>query len=1086
MRFFVSLLMLFVIKASAQAPRLMVPIGHTNSITSCAYSKDGKFIVTGSEDKTAKIWDANTGKELQNFAVAQDKILSVDFNPNSKTIIACSEDGALYEWDIYSGKLLNTIINKNERMSVCAFSPNGKTIAIGYSYHYKNFCDIVLYNYETKKIIAQFKAHKEKIHKLIFSPDGKQIASSSYDQTIKVWDVTTGKMISERDVSTPKDIYIKSISYNKDGTQLLVCNVDAKLSLYNAQTLNPIQTIANDTIRFSTASYSKDGKKVVTGGASGQFYILDATTWKVEKYFKTEDRNEQFASMDILKFNNDDKRILAISGIVGLGKIYDIESSKVVHKLHGTSYSVASAKFSPVKGLFVAAYDDMNAKLWSMNNGRLIGSLRGHTSLIQCVSFSKDAKYVVTSSWDKTAKIWDWPNLQAIKTINLPNRGDHNVELSADNKKLLACMFMDSTANVYDAATGLLLYTLHSIEDIKYATFSPDAKTIATACRDGSISLWNAENGALLKTFTGHEGIITCVKFSWNNKYLASSSTDSTAKFWSILTGKCVATLKGHTGIVNYVDMGDAPKNFVTASTDKTAKVWDANEQKCLFTLEGHTDNITSAEYNKYGEQIITTSADNTCKLWDAKTGKLIATFIAIGTSDFITMAPDGYYQSSPNASKLLYYVTKDLKTISFDQLDLKYNRPDKIFELLGNKDTTLITSYKNAYLKRVKKVGVDTTSFTNEYSVPVLDILNSSSITFEQKSNQLKIKIHAADNSIFLNKFNVWVNETPLFGMKGIALQKRKIKTFDTSIIVTLSVDMNSIEASVVNNNGAESYRTALMVKYTAPKIIQPKTYFIGIGINRFKEDGHNLSWSVKDIHDLILKFKDKSSNNCMIDTLFDENVTIKNVLAIKEKLKKLDVNDKVILAYSGHGLLSKNFDYYLSTYNVNFNEPEREGLLYDELENLFDEIAPRKKLMLIDACHSGEVDKEDLVMAEQSKAGLETQGVKGVSLKVRPTKKAGSKNSFEIMQSFFANVSRSTGTTVISAAGGTQYALEKGDLRNGVFTYSVIEAMNKYPTITVQALKKYVTGRVVQLTNGMQKPNSRTETNMTDWNVW
>ena len=103
--------MLFAIKVTAQAPRLMVPIGHTNSITSCAYSKDGKFIVTGSEDKTAKIWDANTGKELQNFAVANDKILSVDFNPNSKTIIACSEDGALYEWDIYSGKLLNTIIN---------------------------------------------------------------------------------------------------------------------------------------------------------------------------------------------------------------------------------------------------------------------------------------------------------------------------------------------------------------------------------------------------------------------------------------------------------------------------------------------------------------------------------------------------------------------------------------------------------------------------------------------------------------------------------------------------------------------------------------------------------------------------------------------------------------------------------------------------------------------------------------------------------------------------------------------------------------------------------------------------------------
>jgi hypothetical protein len=123
---------------------------------------------------------------------------------------------------------------------------------------------------------------------------------------------------------------------------------------------------------------------------------------------------------------------------------------------------------------------------------------------------------------------------------------------------------------------------------------------------------------------------------------------------------------------------------------------------------------------------------------------------------------------------------------------------------------------------------------------------------------------------------------------------------------------------------------------------------------------------------------------------------------------------------------------------------------------------------------------------MAEQTKTELAANGVKGVSLKVKPTKKAGSKNSFEIMQNFFANVSRSTGTTVISAAAGTQYALEKGDLRNGVFTYTVIEAMNKYNNISVQNLKKYVTARVMQLTNGLQKPNSRAETNMTDWNIW
>ena len=189
------------------------------------------------------------------------------------------------------------------------------------------------------------------------------------------------------------------------------------------------------------------------------------------------------------------------------------------------------------------------------------------------------------------------------------------------------------------------------------------------------------------------------------------------------------------------------------------------------------------------------------------------------------------------------------------------------------------------------------------------------------------------------------------------------------------------------------------------------------------------------------------------------------------------------MIIAYSGHGLLSKEYDYYLSTYSVNFDKPEENGLPYDELENLLDSIPARKKLMLIDACHSGEVDKDDLV-------SLNTTQVSGAKA-LRPVayKKDGQlglKNSFELMQSLFVNVGKSTGATIISAAAGTQFALERGDLKNGVFTYSILEAMNKYPTLKLSELKKIVGERVVQLTSGMQKPTSRNETIAVDWNIW
>jgi len=93
--------------------------------------------------------------------------------------------------------------------------------------------------------------------------------------------------------------------------------------------------------------------------------------------------------------------------------------------------------------------------------------------------------------------------------------------------------------------------------------------------------------------------------------------------------------------------------------------------------------------------------------------------------------------------------------------------------------------------------------------------------------------------------------------------------------------------------------------------------------------------------------------------------------------------------------------------------------------------------------------------------------------------------KNSFELMQSLFVNVGKSTGATVISAAAGTQFALERGDLKNGVFTYSILETMNKYPSIKISELRKIVGERVEKLTNGLQKPTSRNETIASDWEL-
>ena len=431
-----------------------------------------------------------------------------------------------------------------------------------------------------------------------------------------------------------------------------------------------------------------------------------------------------------------------------------------------------------------------------------------------------------------------------------------------------------------------------------------------------------------------------------------------------------------------------------------------------------------------------------------------------------------------------------DLQVISFEQLDVKYNRPDKVLETIGKADTNAVSMYRNAYFKRIKKLGIDTTAFKDGYSVPKADFVNRNSISAVQQSDKLLLHIKAIDSSYTLDRLNIWVNEVPVFGAKGKNFRKNNSKTLDLSEPVTLSQGENRIETSVTNVNGTESYRMPLIVNYT-PAIKQKETtYFIGIGIDKFAEASYNLQYSTKDIRNLVVKLKEKYGNNIIIDTLFNENVTVSKVKALKQRLQQSTVNDKVIISYSGHGLLSKTYDYYLSTYSIKFDNPSENGLPYDELENLFDSIPARKKLMLIDACHSGEVDKEEYRQVKINKAALDSNHVVSKGVIVTSTedasKKLGLKNSFELMQNLFVNVGKSTGATIISAAAGTEFALEKGDLKNGVFTYCVMEAMNKYPTMKISELKKIVGARVEELTKGMQKPTSRNEAIAVDWNIW
>ena len=570
-----------------------------------------------------------------------------------------------------------------------------------------------------------------------------------------------------------------------------------------------------------------------------------------------------------------------------------------------------------------------------------------------------------------------------------------------------------------------------------------------------SIQIWDTKNFKLLKQFPVGSDIISSISVSKDNKTISLSSYDKSIILLDFETGKIKANLKGHNA------------------------------------------EVISAKYIKDDRFIISYSRDLSIKLWDVNSLKEIYTRYDLENNNWLIKIPQSpFYMCSKDASKMLHYVTPSLKVIGFEQLDPVYNRPDIVLDSIGNyfggADKELVANYRQSWEKRIERLGLDKEKLgKGEIAVPNAEIVGADAIAYENKNGKLKIKVAANDPKYPLRRFNVYVNEVPLYGSAGISIAHLKKQIWNTTVSVPLSIGENKIQVSVMNELGLENFKYPSYVNYRPSEPIVAKTYYIGIGINEFKESSHNLKYCVKDVTDLSTSF---GGPNTEVKLFTNAQVTKENILALKDYLSKTTVNDKVIISCSSHGLLDDSLNFYLAMHDVDFKNPKERGLKYEALENLLDGIPARQKLLLLDACNSGENDKTELIKRELKQKNFKMDSTqvlaaRGVILKLEDE----NKSNFKKMNELFVNVRNNTGSVIISAAGGQESAFEgdfgKLKINNGAFTYSILEYLEKYKNdknaLTVNKLKQYVEKRVEEITGGKQKPTSRQETMEVDWQL-
>lgn len=516
-----------------------------------------------------------------------------------------------------------------------------------------------------------------------------------------------------------------------------------------------------------------------------------------------------------------------------------------------------------------------------------------------------------------------------------------------------------------------------------------------------------------------------------------------------------------------------------------TIQLRNKTNNNLIFEVKEHYSNVDVIGFTSKNNWLYSMGQDKIIKFRNYTTKESLFYLTALYKNreqGFALLTPENYYLIPSPLINELHFV-KGINAYTFSQFDLLLNRPDKVLENVGLTDSTLLKLHQKAYKRRLQNAGYTSEQLANFGKLNPLIIKNKNQIPLKTDKPNINIECSTQEIKENIKGLHIYVNGQKI---KEIIGNKNNWET-----TIDLSFGNNTIEISYMLNNSLESLREQFKIEYKPLKPIKTTTYYIGIAVSNYQDSSMNLKYAVKDVVDIANKFKLKDST-CKTYLFLNEVVTKKNLDSIKTILAQTSINDKVIISLSGHGILDTANNFYFGSWDIDFNNPQEKGISFNNINHLLENIRAREKLILIDACHSGEVEKDNTIFATSNTNSTE-QNVKsyaGRSVSLKNKKKKNKTNTIQIMEQYFSTISKSDGINIISAAAGEEYAFESAEWSNGVFSYSFMNGifekkadLNLDGLITQQEIRKYMQKNVLQLTKGKQRPTARSLNVLNNW---
>ena len=465
---------------SSGREQVRVPELHRADVWSLVFSPDGTRLASASDDTTARLWDAATGRPMSGPLChpGNGRVVSAAFRRDGARLVTASGDGTVCQWDARTGAAVEPPYDRHAgEVWTAVYSPDGEWVASAGTDR-----TIRLWRATGREDALVLHGHTGKVTQLAFSTDGRRLGSVSEDGTARIWeaDPWAGLPVLR---GHSKSVY--PVAYSPDGRWIASGSWDGTARLWDARTGGGCAVLRHPGI-VRTLAFSPDSTWLVSGG-------------------------------------DDDDRL----------RLWDVATGTRRKEIPGPATRILSVAVSP-DGTLIAAVDwDGDLSVRDVATGQEVARVRlGGAGQMKGLAFSPDGRRLASTTPEFRVYLWDVRTYQPATPLTGHTGEVFGVTFSRDGRRL-ASASLDRTVRVWDVEKGDCQAILRGhTDDVYTAVFHPDGTRLATAGRDRAIRLWDLARGEEVARLLGHTSYIWSLAFSPDGQSLVSGSGDATVRLW--------------------------------------------------------------------------------------------------------------------------------------------------------------------------------------------------------------------------------------------------------------------------------------------------------------------------------------------------------------------------------------------------------------------------------------------------------------------------------------------------------------------------------------------------------------------------